>query len=456
MIQKSDYISHFSWGWIIVILYLLCALIYSVVTPAWEAPDEVGHFEFIRHLRQTKTLPDVRTAVPGEAHQPPLYYMVAALFTLPANVSTSVGAFRPNPDFVWRNEGGTDSNAGLQSPDQTFPYQGQRLALQLARLSSVTMGALTVFFIIKTGWLIFPNQPQIGLLAGALAAFTPQFLFISGAINNDNLLILATTGACWQMLRVLKRPQQWQQWAAVGLWVATAVLSKLTGVAVGLTAVFALLLCAITARSWKLLLRGGAGLALPPLLLTGWWFVRNQRLYGDLLGLRIYEQTFAVNVRQTALHRSDLREFAQVQFRSFWGMFGWMNVAAPDWFYTAVKLLLLAALLGVLLFIIRRQQVNLNRFQKQALAVLGAALLAQEGIILYTLTRCKITCYQGRFLLPALLAIMLFVSFGLLQLVPQQWHVHVLKAALPALIGVALFLALGVIRPAYTLIPSSP
>jgi 4-amino-4-deoxy-L-arabinose transferase-like glycosyltransferase len=437
-------------------LYLLCAITYSVVTPAWEAPDEVGHFDFIRHLRQTKTLPDIRTAVPGEAHQPPLYYIVATLFTLPANTETPVGAFVPNPDFVWHNEGGTDVNAGLRSTAHTFPYQEQALALQLARLTSVTMGGLTVFFIIKTGWLVFPNQPQIGLLAGALAAFTPQFLFISGAVNNNNLLILATTGACWQLVKALKQPQQWQQWLAVGLWLAAAVLSKLTGAAVGITAVFTLLLCAITARSWGLLLGGGAGLALPPLLLSGWWFVRNQRLYGDLLGLRIYEQIFAVNVRQAALQWSDLPEFAQVQFRSFWGMFGWMNVTAPDWFYTAVKLLLLAALLGGLLFIMRRHHVDLSRFQKQALAVLGAVSLAQEGIILYTLTRCKITCYQGRFLLPALVAIMLLVSIGLLQLVPPHWHFHILKVALLTLVGIALFMALGVIRPAYALIPLSP
>ena len=251
-------------------LYLLCAITYSVMTPAWEAPDEVGHFDFIRHLRQAKTLPDIRTAVPGEAHQPPLYYLVTTLFTLPADISSPVGAFRSNPDFMWRNTGGTDINSGQRGTAQTFPYQGQGLALQLARLASVAMGALTIFFIIKTGWLIFPNQPQIGLLAGALAAFTPQFLFISGAINNDNLLILATTGACWQMVKAMKQPQLWRQWSAVGLWVAAAVLSKLTGAAVGLTAVFALMLCTVTTRSWALLWRGGAALALPPLLLSGW------------------------------------------------------------------------------------------------------------------------------------------------------------------------------------------
>jgi 4-amino-4-deoxy-L-arabinose transferase-like glycosyltransferase len=357
---------------------------------------------------------------------------------------------------MWRNTGGTDINAGLRSTAQTFPYQGQGLALQLARLASVAMGAVTIFFIIKTGWLVFPKQPEIGLLAGALAAFTPQFLFISGAINNDNMLILATTGACWQLVKVLKQPQQWQQWVAVGLWLAIAILSKLTGVAVGLTAVFALLLCALTARSWTLLRQGVAGLAGPPLLLSSWWFVRNQLLYGDLLGLRIYEQIFAVNVRQTALQWSDLREFTQVQFHSFWGMFGWMNVMAPDWFYIFVKLLLWATLLGGLLFVKRGKWAELSKFQKQALTILLAAFLAQEGIILYTLTRCNITCYQGRFLLPVLIVIMLFVSFGLLQLMPQHQHFHVLKVALPTLLGIALFMALGVIRPAYALVPSSP
>lgn len=452
-------------NWLILLLFLVLATIYSLVTPAWEAPDEVGHFAVIQHIRQTGMLPNVRQVAAGEAHQPPLYYLIVAVATLPIDLSSPIGAFQENPDFIWNRTGGTAVNAHLPTSANRFPFMGQARGLHLARLVSVLMGAATVVLVMGMGHHIFPKRPQVGLLAGSLVAFNPQFLFLSGAVNNDNLLILLVTGAVWQAMRVMKRPFAWQQWAFIGLWLSAVMLTKLTGIAIVLTIGLMLIMLSLKRRSWQILLRGGLSISLVMLIMAGWWFARNQLLYGDWLGYTVFQDIFAVNMRQAALQWVDLATFVSVQFRSFWGVFGWMNLPAPPWLFTAVTLLLLTSFLGLVLpfnqYLNKRKKLafltvyprpigkQLTVEQKQALLFLATAVLLQEGVIVGLLIRCSEVCYQGRYLLPGAGPLMIFVSLGLLAWIPVQRRKLVAKTAVFILTAVALFMPLQIIRPAY-------
>jgi hypothetical protein len=115
----------------LLLVYFLLALTYSVVTPAWETPDELGHVAYIRHLRATGSLPRQKVDAVRASHHPPLYYAVAALFTLPADVDDTTGGWTPNPNFEWTGQGGRNSNIALHRSAETFPYQGQALFLHL-------------------------------------------------------------------------------------------------------------------------------------------------------------------------------------------------------------------------------------------------------------------------------------------------------------------------------------
>ncbi len=56
---------------LLVVTFLLFAGLYSVVIPAFESPDEPGHFYYVVHLVKTRSLPIQRIGELGEAHQPP-------------------------------------------------------------------------------------------------------------------------------------------------------------------------------------------------------------------------------------------------------------------------------------------------------------------------------------------------------------------------------------------------
>jgi hypothetical protein len=432
----------------IVLTYVVMAIVYSMVTPLWEAPDEVGHAEFVLHLRQTHTLPEQRIGALGSAHHPPLYYLIAAIISAPADMNDPTGAFRANPDFMWAGSGGSDVNVALHASAETFPYHGQALLLHLARLASVLMGLVTVALVIAIGWQIFGENPWIGLLAGGFTAFMPQFLFISGAINNDNLLTMAATGLWWQTLRAMKSPRRWQNWTYAGIWLAVALLAKSSAAIPGVVVGLMLVACAFQKRSFGLFVRGAVALALPVLFLTGWWFVRNQTLYGDPLGWAMFQSVYRVVMRSTPLAWNDIRQFFNTQIDSFAGVFGWMNVRAIPAFYRVVRICGLLGLVGLVPFFARYRK-ELSRNQFASLAFLAITIVAQEIYLLWAIQRFNASWYQGRYLFPVIGPITIFLSLGVAGWLPRR------RTALPAtvlilvLFGAAIFMPLRVITPAY-------
>jgi hypothetical protein len=442
--------------WIAAALVLSAILLgaaYSMVNPIWEAPDEVGHFSFIQYLIAEHRLPALHAGVTDESHQPPLYYLVAAGASALPGSGDPTGGFELNPQFMWAGQGGADVNIARHSTAETFPYRGQALAIHLARLISALMGGAAVALVIAIGWRVFPYFPVIGLLAGAVVAFNPQFLFVSGSVNNDNLLVLAATGAWWQTLAAIKRPAQWRQWALVALWMAAAILAKTSGLVVGVIVLGTLVACAVQRRSFKLFMKGALAIALILVPLVSWWFIRNQILYGDVLGWGKYAEVFAANLRYGALGMADFKEFFSTQFRSFWGVFGWMNLPAPTWWFRAAGALCLVAVLGLGVFVGRGQYRRLPSFQKAALAILACAVIVQEVYMVGVIARCNQSCYQGRYLFPVIAPLALLLALGLVALMPRRWT-GVLAAALSlALLAVAILMPVKAMAPAYRTVP---
>ncbi len=178
------------WFLLILSLYLVLAVVMSVVVPLGEAPDELDHFLYVRHLVRERSFPVMDPVFANnetlEANQPPLYYLLGALLTgwirmdeageLPLN-----SCFSANPDDPGRQ------NFYLHYPAEQFPWQGTVLAFHLVRFLSVGLGAGTVWLAYTLGRQIAPDGKGVGLAAAALLAFNPQFIFITASANNDNL-----------------------------------------------------------------------------------------------------------------------------------------------------------------------------------------------------------------------------------------------------------------------------
>ena len=101
-----------------VALTLACALVYGLVVPLGEAPDEPGHYNYARILAAEQRLP--RAEEEHEAFHPPLLYALAAPLVGLGDVEQL--PLLANADFTL--EPGGPSFLLVNTAAERFPYAG--------------------------------------------------------------------------------------------------------------------------------------------------------------------------------------------------------------------------------------------------------------------------------------------------------------------------------------------
>ncbi|MBL8055624.1 MAG: hypothetical protein JNK29_02945, partial [Anaerolineales bacterium] len=270
-------------------LHVSLGVAFSLTTPLFEAPDEENHFLFVRYLQLYRELP-VQTLDPQgpRAHHPPLYHLLGALLSawVPQTGNAHAIDMRVNPHVAFRYGDPGLENKALYvhyTPDERWPYRGQALAVHVTRLLSVAFSALAVLFTYGLARELRPDEPAFALLAAGLIAFNGSVLFMAGVVQNATAALASGAAILYTLGRGLRRGFTFRRWLAVGLALAGGVLlqtSALTlAAAVGLAGLYDL--GRRRAQLARVVREAGLGLGLPVALLDGWWFWRNQLLYGD-------------------------------------------------------------------------------------------------------------------------------------------------------------------------------
>ncbi len=474
--------------WAIILIltaFIALGLVYSLVTPIFEAPDEIYHYFFIKHLADGKGLPVQSPENPGlwrqEGSQPPLYYLIGALATFWSDTSDA-------EDLLWRNPQaniGTPLDPGnknviVHTQRESFPFRSTALAVHLVRLLSVLLGAGTVFLTYRLALEVFPDHEHLALGAAAINAFIPQFLFISGSVNNDNLVAPLCSLALLMMLRIVNR-----NWVLLGFVLGLACLSKLSGLGLLILTAIILIAQAYRRRSARPLVGGMIALAVA-MAVAGWWYVRNWTLYGDPTGLNMMLAVVGRGSPPSSL--SELwGEFRGLRM-SFWALFGWFSILVAPAAYAILDAVSLLALAGLGGWFVRKRRWLVSKYDNefQGFIEFGPAdsvnplnslsywtrnlfsntqqgdyrfapgslimLILWLTIVFLGLVRWTWTtpASQGRLLFPAISAISILLTLGLSQLVPGRY-----VKILVSVIGLALFVFAALcpflyIGPAYT------
>ena len=435
---------------LILAAFVVLGLIYSQSTPLLEGPDEMWHYPYVKHLADGKGLPRQAIGEKSEYHQPPLYYAVLALFTFPIDTEDLGGLTVRNPYWGYEARAATADNKNIlvHTEQESRPYRGAVLAIRLARWLSVLMAAFTVLGTYLLGLEVFPGRRHLAWGAAALVAFTPQFLYLSGTVNNDNLIAPLCTWAIWLLAGLLRDRASPTRLVALGLLIGLALITKWTALALLPLAALVLLYRAWRSRSWALLVREGAlvfGLAV---LLSGWSFVRSQALYGDPLGIGTKMEIFPPrSPRPTWLDL--IKEIPRKEI-SYWACFGWENVYIAGWMYDLLRVFAYLGLIGLAAFVWRAWR------RREAVPWAHLALLAAWiAFVAAAFVRWMIytEAAVGRHLFPAIACAMLLLLWG------WTWCLSRRHATLlAALFGGALFLLAAItpyryIRPIYAAPP---
>ncbi|MEO6062794.1 MAG: DUF2142 domain-containing protein [Thermoflexales bacterium] len=410
-------------------------LVYSVSTPILEASDEVRHLAVIEHFWLGNGLPvqdpDNRGFYEQEGSQPPLYYLSMAVLSKGYDLSDFRARASFNPHGrLGRADTSTNWNMVLHTEAEDFPWIRTTLFVHVVRLIGVLFGLGTVW---ATHGIAAGLVEALGargraltaapLLAAALVGLNPMFLFISASINNDTLATLLSSLSLLLAMRAFRNGLNTRMAVVLGLCLGGAALTKSSGLALSAVVPGVLGLSALARRSqgdplpkalaWPILALVIA------MLVAGWFYIRNQVLYGELTGTQMMSIIAGPRDRIPSLFEliAEYEGFA----RSYIGLFGAVNIPMAEIVYGLFNALLVCAGAGLALLAWRwRASARSVRAALQEPSTLPAAMLAVVILVaLGALARwTSLTmASQGRLIFPTIGAVSTLIAVGVLTLV---------------------------------------
>jgi hypothetical protein len=407
---------------LILAAFFALGITYSVITPLFEAPDELQHYARTKRLAEAIGLVQLDPTVSQLAHQQryqqPLYHLVAALATFWDDASDMPRLlwFNPHADIgVAKADGNV--NLLIHTSAEGFPYRGTSLGVHALRFLSVLMGTGTVLITYLIALEIFPQRQDLALGAAAINAFIPQFLFISGAVNNDNLVTILSSIVLWLLIPLVEMPISKRRSVLIGVFIGLATLTKVNSLGLLPVAVLVVAISSYRQRSAKLFLSSVALLLGATALVSGWRFVRNWQLYGDPTALQMFLNTLAPRHPKPTLRQlmAEWGDYGQ----SLWGLFGLGNVPLEASVYRILDIVALLGAVGMLVFAARawRRRRASERAWIKVLILLAWLVILFGSLMTWVI---RIATSIGRFLFPAISCISILVFLGLSQLVPRR------------------------------------
>ncbi len=392
---------------LILVVYLVLATLFAMRTPAWQAPDEPAHYNYIAQIAHQGCCPVIEQGdwdqayldrLKGEAfapalltdlpsvqyedHQPPLYYLLLT------------------PVYLLTN--------------------GSLIAL---RLASAGFGLIYVVCAYIAARLWRPARPQIALMAAALVAFLPQYLGIVASVNNDALAWALTGLTLVASLRYLQQTDEsagLRPAAGLGLLVGLGLLTKASTLFLIGVVPLALFL-----RWWRSRTPVGHFVSevvvfgVVALMLAALWWLRNLGVYGfpDFLGLAAHDRVVIGQLRtETLITQVGVSEYLRraltTTFNSVFGQLGWMALPLPEWAYAIIGLLLLLSAAGWIANLLRRSDASTTtQLVRQQMSIV-LAITGLLAILQYLYYNTEFVQFQGRYLFTGLIPFALSVVLG--------------------------------------------
>jgi len=475
---------------ILLVAFLALGVTYSIITPIFEAGDELWHYPFVQHLATGHGLPiqdpNVETLWEQEGGQPPLYYALSALATF--GIDT-----RDLPDRLWHNPHAKigiplafgNKNMVVHTSAESFPWQNTTLAVHVIRFlsllfSTVTV-ALTYFLALET---LAPHEAvrimhshagvksdkTLAAVAAAFVAFNPMFLFISASVNNDNLATMLATLALLLLARLVTRGATIRRFVVLGIVLGLGALSKISNLGLLVVAGFVFLMSlrgAVFATKQSpssqeiasrktlamTIVIGSLLCAAIVVVVASWWYVRNWLLYrGDPFAFNVWI-AIAGGRPQPVTLVSLLDEFQGFRI-SFWGNFGGVNLIAPEWVYVLLDTFTVLAAIGLFIGLVRRVLPRLLWLPTLWLVLISVSLVRWTWFTMAS---------QGRLIFPAISVVAMLLASGLAQFQISDFRFQITRYVLRfthlsfvILIPFAVLAPFTIIAPAYALPPRFP
>jgi len=334
---------------------------YAAMLPPWEGVDEWAHFAVVQstalrgELLASRDRPIPRN-IEASLHLVPLPWEFRRLdapsvthdayWRLPRQARRDLTAsLRAIPPYWALQDGsGKFSNYEAQQPPLYYwmaaplvwLMRGRGLLTQVmaVRLFSALLASLVVPLVYRIGRELFEEE-RMALGCAAVVAVMPGFAGAVARVGNDSLAAVLYAALILAGL-VLWRRTSFFAAGATGILLGLGLLTK------------AYFLTAVPPVLWLLWRRGYLRIALVPVLLAGWWYLRSVLTSGSLLttgamsGVRISPAAVLRSVPSVPWFRAvDAALFSHI----YCGGWSWLTVRS--WIYHAFYIVFALAAIGL-------------------------------------------------------------------------------------------------------------
>ena len=455
-------------------LYVLAALngaAWAVITPPFQAPDEVDHFAYVQ-------------SVVEDGHSPTPYPSAKLnRWSTAQNASMLGSAFFTDHQLAdsrtpWldadtnlatqlqrrlgprRADGGGYEGASgygplyylALTPGYALASSGSTFSqLLLMRLLSALIGALTSVFVYLLVRELAPRRAWLGVVAGLLVSFQPMYSFISGSVNNDVGIDAGAAAVAFLLVRAVRHGLTWKRTAPIGLLLGLLPFVKgsaydfypITALAVGAVlwrdrsqhslrersswyGLGALIGVGVVALAAGQLLTGALRPS-PPFpgamvaVATAGGTITNA-LHAPLSFLTYLWEIFLPRLPGMHPHfPTGLYPASTIFVHTSWAAFGWNNVVFPSWVYRVLGAAIVGGgVLGLRAIWRERAFVRAHWVEIALLVLVPIVVVAGVEAVFYTQGRRGVITEFGRYEFPAIAAFAALV-IGALHGFGRRW-----------------------------------
>jgi hypothetical protein len=472
--------------WTAATLFAIAALnfaCWAVITPPFQAPDEVDHFAYTQSLVERGEAPSRNPGSPL-----PRWSSAEALFLEDASFLTDhqVGDTRMPwtaraEDYYRAQVAATHPSAANGGGNETAATHGSIYYAALApayllasnspvdqltwmRFTSALIGALTVLFAFLLARELAPGRPWLAVLAALLIAYQPMYGFISGAVNNDVGVNAGAAGLELLLILLVRRGFTVTLGVLIGGLLIALPIVKGTA-----DSLYPVATVAIVFAAWRHHRRrdvaGAAGLLLVALAvrelsdrLAGVFRssegaatsggretagleaagAAGEVLHHPLGYLGYLWEVFLPRLSFMAPHFETASPPAFLIFvERGWGAFGWYDVLFPHWIYLVVFATMVAV--GVLGVIAMRREwsfVRRNMAEAVILVLTPIAVVAGVEAAFYTTGTRPLVAEFGRYVFPAI-APLAVLAVASLHGLGRRWALYTGSGLLVAMLALS-------------------
>jgi hypothetical protein len=382
-------------------VYLALALPFSLFTRALEADDENAHIQYIEYVYKHNSEPAISRANGAESHQPPLYYFVAAgwqhLLGIPAfSPGLQVSSHPFVPGHLVFSHQYTES----QHQDAVYIHE--------LRLLSVLFGLGTVLVTYAAARVIAMRE-RAAVACGLFVALLPRQLVVTGDVTSDSLLYLLCAAALLFFLladraRTTQRLRDRRlHLLGMGCALGAATLTKIS--VLPMVVLLLALTVAPAIQAWRKRSDSAGGIisanersrmsvgasfvldgvivAVPILVISGWWFIRNKHLYGQYLA-STKSNSYMLGYRPPPIPWSAhliFVMFPHAVFQTTW--YAQPNILLPVWMNVVLAVIAVPCLLvGAYVVIVDRRRVSEQLTVWSGLALVGSVVCGLLAILI--------------------------------------------------------------------------